>query len=94
MDKKLAHEKDEQRYTLRIDGKMASAVDYNVSGNSISFTHTFTDPHHRGQGLAGDIVEYAVNDVEASTPYRIVPMCWYVGKWFDEHPERAELLAR
>lgn len=94
MDKTLSHDQDAERYSLRIDGEMASAVDYRVSGNSISFTHTFTDPHRRGQGLAGEIVEFAVNDVEATTTYRIVPMCWYVGQWFDEHPERAELLTR
>ena len=94
MDKTLTHDSDDDRYSLRIDGELASAVDYRVSGNSISFTHTFTDPHRRGQGLAGEIVEFAVNDVEATTNYRIVPMCWYVGQWFDEHPERAELLTR
>jgi hypothetical protein len=21
-------------------------------------------------------------------------MCWFVGKWFDEHPEKADLLSR
>ncbi|HMM82261.1 MAG TPA: GNAT family N-acetyltransferase [Terrimesophilobacter sp.] len=94
MGKELAKEPDNNRYTLRIDGEMASAVDYRVSGNSISFTHTFTDPKRRGQGLAGEIVEFAVNDVESTTGYRIVPMCWYVGEWFDRHPERAELLSR
>jgi len=94
MGKELAKEPDNNRYTLRIDGEMASAVDYRVSGNSISFTHTFTDPKRRGQGLSGEIVEFAVNDVESTTGYRIVPMCWYVGEWFDRHPERAELLSR
>jgi predicted GNAT family acetyltransferase len=94
MGKELVKEPDADRYTLRIDGDLASAVDYRVSGNSISFTHTFTDPKRRGQGLAAEIVEFAVNDVEATTGYRIVPMCWYVGEWFDKHPERAGLLSR
>jgi uncharacterized protein len=94
MPKTFAHEQDDRRYTLRIDGDLASAVDYTVNGNLISFTHTFTDPHRRGQGLAGDIVTFAVDDVEANTAYRIVPMCWYVGEWFDNHPERADLLTR
>jgi predicted GNAT family acetyltransferase len=39
-------------------------------------------------------VEFAVDDVAATTGYRIVPMCWYVGEWFDRHPERADLLTR
>lgn len=94
MEKKLTHETDARRYTLHVDGDLASSVDYSVSGNSISFTHTFTNPKLRGRGFAADIVEFAVNDVEATTEYRIVPMCWYVGKWFDEHAERAGLLTR
>ena len=94
MSKEFANRPDAHRYTLHIDGNLASAVDYAINGNAISFTHTFTDPKRRGQGLAGDIVEFAVNDVESSTSYRIVPMCWYVGEWFDKHPERAALLTR
>jgi predicted GNAT family acetyltransferase len=94
MARELAKESDANRYTLRIDGDLASAVDYRVSGDAISFTHTFTDPKRRGQGLAAEIVEFAVDDVAATTGYRIVPMCWYVGEWFDRHPERADLLTR
>jgi len=94
MTKELANNSDAARYTLHIDGKLASAVDYQVSGNAISFTHTFTDPSRRGQGLAAEIVEFAVNDVEATTELRIVPVCWYVGEWFDKNPDRAGLLSR
>lgn len=94
MSRELANNTDAHRYTLHIDGSLASAVDYQISGNSISFTHTFTDTKRRGQGLAGEIVEFAVDDVESNTDYRIVPMCWYVGEWFDKHPERSELLTR
>jgi predicted GNAT family acetyltransferase len=94
MSKELVKEPDADRYSLRIDGDLASAVDYRVSGNSISFTHTFTDPKRRGQGLAAEIVSFAIDDVEATTDYRVVPMCWYVGEWFDKHPERAALLTR
>ncbi|WP_382303913.1 GNAT family N-acetyltransferase [Herbiconiux sp. UC225_62] len=94
MAREFSHDADQHRYTLRVDGAMASAVDYVVNENTISFTHTFTDPKKRGQGLAGEIVTYAVDDVEATTSYRVVPMCWYVGRWFDRHPERADLLTR
>ena len=41
-----------------------------------------------------EIVEYAIDDVESTTDRKVIPMCWYVGKWFDEHPDRAGLLTR
>jgi predicted GNAT family acetyltransferase len=90
----FTHEPDGNRYVLRIDGELAAIIDYRISGNAISFTRTFTVPHRRGQGLAAEITEFAVNDVEQGSARRIIPMCWYVGEWFDKHPERADLLNR
>lgn len=90
----LSHEPDASRYVLRIDGDLAAVADYRINGNQISFNHTFTSPKLRGAGLAGEVVEFAMNDVEANSARRVVPMCWYVGEWFDKHPERAALLTR
>ena len=45
-------------------------------------------------GTANDSEAFAVDDVESTTEYRVVPMCWYVGEWFDQNPERAALLTR
>ena len=94
MGKEFTRETDTNRYVLRIDNEIVAVADYVINGASISFNHTFTSPRKRGQGYAGEIVEFAVNDVEATSDRHIVPMCWYVGKWFDEHPERAGLLTR
>jgi predicted GNAT family acetyltransferase len=94
MAREFLHDTDRHRYVLRVDGALVSAVDYVQNDNSISFTHTFTDPKLRGNGYASEIVTFAIDDVEKTTPYRVVPMCWYVGQWFDRHPERAALLER
>lgn len=91
-DKKLLHEQDAHRYTLRIGNDLVSVVDYAVNGDRVSFTRTYTNPVWRGQGHAAEVVEFAVDDVEAAGR-TVVPMCWYVGVWFDEHPERAAVLA-
>ncbi|MCL2515914.1 MAG: N-acetyltransferase [Microbacteriaceae bacterium] len=92
MSTELTHDAEAHRYALRVDGKLVSAADYTVNGDRVSFTHTFTDPMQRGHGYAGQVVEFAVEDV-AATGRKVVPMCWYVAKWFDEHPEKAGLLA-
>ncbi|WP_350346888.1 GNAT family N-acetyltransferase [Agromyces sp. G08B096] len=92
MDKQITHEPDARRYVLRVDGELASVLDYRVLGDSVAFTRTFTNPPYRGHGLAGDVVAFAVDDVEATSTRAIVPSCWYVGEWFDRHPERAHLL--
>ena len=92
--KEFANEPDASRYTMRIDGTLVGVLDYAVNGASISFVRSFTNPQYRGNGYAGELVEFAADDVEKSGEKRIVPMCWYVGDWFAEHPERAGLLSR
>jgi len=94
VSKQLTHEADANRYTLVIDGQLAAVADYRINGDAISFHHTFTQPNLRGRGLAGEVVEFAVDDVEKNSTRRIVPMCWYVADWFEAHPERASLLTR
>jgi uncharacterized protein len=94
MSRTFTHEADAKRYVLRNNDEIIAVADYVINGASISFNHTFTNPKERGKGYAGEIVEFAVNDVEKSSDRAIVPMCWYVAKWFDEHPDRAGLLTR
>lgn len=94
MAREFEHDAERRRYTLKVDGALVSAVDYVANEGTVSFTHTFTDPKQRGHGYAGEVVAFAVDDVETTTDARIIPMCWYVGTWFDEHPERASLLTR
>jgi predicted GNAT family acetyltransferase len=94
MAKTLAHEPDASRYTLHIDGKLVALADYAINGHSISFTHTYTQPAERGHGYAGEVVDFAMDDVESTSDRKVLPMCWYVAEWFDKHPERAGLLTR
>lgn len=94
MSKDFSHDEDAQRYVLRIDGAIAAALDYALRGDAISLVRTFTAPHLRGHGLAGEVTEFGVNDIEKNTALRIVPMCWYVDDWFARHPEREGLLKR
>ncbi|GAA1966454.1 GNAT family N-acetyltransferase [Agromyces allii] len=92
MRKEFTHEPDADRYVLRLDDEIASVLDYRVLGDAIAMTRAFTNPRHRGSGFAGELVAYAVDDVEATSARHVVPSCWYVAEWFDRHPERAALL--
>jgi predicted GNAT family acetyltransferase len=94
MDHEFRDERDQDRYAMYVAGELVSVVDYRVNGDAVAFPHTYTAPKHRGHGYAAQLVEYAVADVESTTTKRIVPMCWFVGKWFDDHPEKAGLLSR
>ena len=90
----LAHEPDARRYVLRVAGDAVAVLDYAINGNQISFNHTYTKAPFRGRGFAAQLVGFAVDDVERNSSFRVVPMCWYVADWFDEHADRRGLLAR
>ena len=94
MTKTFANETDANRYVLRDGDELLAVLDYASNGQAISLTRAFTSPAHRGRGLAAEIVEHAVDDIEQASELRVIPMCWYVGEWFDKHPERASLLTR
>lgn len=94
MTKDFSHEPDARRYVLRIDGEIIAVADYTISGNSISFHHTYTNPRERKHGYAAEIVKFAIDDVESTTSLRVLPMCWYVAQWFEKNPDRAGLLTR
>jgi predicted GNAT family acetyltransferase len=93
-DNEFAHEPDAHRYVLRRGGELVSVLEYLDQGVGTVMHHTVTVPKFRGHGYAGDLVAFAVDDVEARGAGPIIPTCWYVGDWFAAHPERRSLLAR
>jgi len=88
-----AFDREPDRYVLRIDGEIIATADYSVSGDVVAITRVFTRPTHRGQGIAAEITQFAVEDIARDPAKRIQPVCWYAAQWFDNHPERKELLA-
>ncbi len=76
------------RYELRLDGALASFVEFHDDGATVTFPHTFTEPPFRGRGLAEQVVGFAVDDVRAAGR-QIVAQCWFVAQYLAEHPEPA-----
>ncbi|HYG97265.1 MAG TPA: GNAT family N-acetyltransferase, partial [Solirubrobacterales bacterium] len=65
-EKTIAHEPERSRYTLRLDGKVVGVADYVRDGDAFAITYTGVDPHLRGQGLAGELVDFALRDLQES----------------------------
>ena len=90
----FADDKTASRFTLHQGDDLVSVLDYRDDGRSVALTRAFTIPTFRGHGFAAVITEKAVDAIEAAGDREIVPVCWYVGGWFEVHPERAGLLQR
>lgn len=86
MSTEITHEPERSRYVITVDGVEAGEATYVLEGDMHVFDHTFTDPAHRGQGLAGELVEHALTDVRARGG-KVRPVCPFVIDFMDKHPE-------
>jgi predicted GNAT family acetyltransferase len=93
-DDRLRFRNDEaaQRYVAMIDDQVAGLIDYELRPGQIVFLHTETDPAFRGQGIAGRLTRFALDDVR-ERGLELVPLCSYTQHFLVEQPEYATLLA-
>jgi predicted GNAT family acetyltransferase len=80
------------RYELVIDGEMVGIADFRLDGEAVVLPHTEVDPRRRGQGLGALLVAGALDDIRHAGR-TVVPSCWYVRQYIEEHPDEADLLA-
>jgi predicted GNAT family acetyltransferase len=81
------------RYELFVDGEFVGFADYEVNGDRVVFPHTEIVRARRGQGLGAILVQGALDDVRP-TGRAVVPSCWYVAEFIDDHPEYQDLTVR
>jgi predicted GNAT family acetyltransferase len=82
---------ERSRYELFVDGELAGIADYRLHGDQVVLPHTEIDRAKRGQGLGAILVQGALDDVRANGK-TVVPQCWYVAEFIDEHPDYQALL--
>jgi predicted GNAT family acetyltransferase len=92
MSQDVRNNRERSRYELTIDGELVGIADYRVEGSAVVFPHTEIDAARRGQGLGAVLVRAALDDVRQAGQ-TVVPHCWYVAQFIDEHPDYRDLLA-
>jgi predicted GNAT family acetyltransferase len=91
MDIKITHETDRQRFVALVEGEQC-VVDYQLSGNIMTITHTRVPERLGGRGIAGALARFALDTAKAQG-WKVVPECSYVAAWIEKHPEYQALLA-
>ena len=92
MSNEVIHNVDKQRYEIHVDGTFAGFTQALLAGDVVTFPHTVVFDEFEGQGLAGQLVTGALDDVRAHGT-KIVAECPYVARFVEKHPEYADLLA-
>lgn len=75
-----------------LDGELVGIADYQIMDDRVLMPHTEIDHGRRGRGLGAVLVRAALDDVRRSGR-TVVPQCWYVAQFIDEHPEFQDLVA-
>lgn len=87
----VVHNAEKQRYELRDGDAVIGYTQYHPDGDTqLVFDHTEVDKGYSGQGLAGRLVGFALDDVRERGK-RVVAICSYVDKYIGEHPEYRDL---
>ena len=81
----------EQRYELWVGDALALAA-YKLEGDVIRFTHTEVPKALEGQGIGSRLFGNALDDVRRRG-LKVVPLCPFVRRYIERHPEAQDLLA-
>ena len=84
---------ERSRYELTVDDQLVGVADFEEAGDAVVIPHTEIAPARRGRGLGAILVRGVLDDLR-SREAKVVPACWYVRDYIDQHPEDADLLAR
>ena len=91
MTTEVTDDHEQQRYEISEDGDRVGFLTYRLQPGQIEFIHTEIDPDHGGRGLAGVLVEAALEDA-GSRRLVVLPTCPYVARFIGEHSEFLELV--
>ncbi len=89
-DINVRHEPRRQRFIAMINGHEA-VCEYRLAGNVMLLTHTEVAPALGGRGIAGQMVQAALDHARAQG-LRVRPVCSYVQTFMRRHREAHDLL--
>ena len=93
MPEEFRHDRDASQFEVSVDGTMCGVAHYQLSGGVADFDHTEVPPAFGGRGIAGRLVQYAMDEIRAAGEWKVRPACSYVVRWFAQHPDYSDLLA-
>lgn len=80
---------EKNRIYYETDGKLLAEITFIDSDEtSMTINHTFVDDNLRGQGIASQLVQAAVNEIKKQHK-QVKATCSYAVNWLTKHPDAA-----
>lgn len=94
MQPHVLHNAALNRYEIWLADEKIGHADYQDVDGVWHFTHTEVDPAHQGKNYAAILMREAFKDIEQNNPHKVWPVCPYVVKYMEKHPETQGLLVK
>ena len=91
MNIEIEHLAERGRFQAVVEGHMCVA-DYRLADAVMAITYTEVAPRIQGRGIAGALVQAALDHARASG-LKVRPLCSYARAYMQRHPETSDLLA-
>lgn len=88
---RVINNKEKNRFETTIDGYKAF-IEYKIDGETIELHHTEVDPALGGRGVASEMTETVLLDLEQQG-LKVIPTCPFIEKYIERHPEWKSILA-
>ena len=82
---------ERSRFELRDEDELLGWLDYRPAGASVILAHTEVDERHERQGLGGEIVRRALEQLAAGGRMAI-PTCPFAAAYIQRNPELARFV--
>jgi uncharacterized protein len=92
MNPTVVHDAENKRYEIFLADERVGLMDYVLSGDEAHLVHTEVDPAHQGKNLAAILVRESLADIRKTGTHKVVPVCSYVVKYMEKHPDTHDLL--
>jgi len=79
------------RFEIHVGGTLAGFAQYKAEPGTITFIHTEIDSRYEGQGLAGKLIRFALDDARGRS-LAVYPDCPFVRGWIEQHPDYLDLV--
>ena len=90
-DLPIRQDVDASRFSVVRDGH-TGFVEYERVDGTLVITHTIVPPAIGGRGIAGELVQAAL-DFARAEGLKVQPRCSYADAWMRRHPEYQDLRA-
>lgn len=87
----IRHDASSRRFDIGVDG-YAGYVEYELQDGVMTITHTVVPPAIGGRGLAGQLVQAALEHARGEG-WKVAPQCSYADAWMRRHPRYDDLRA-